>query len=83
MTAADGPRPDSHAHADSHPHDHEHRSGVRRVLHGLFVPHRHDAAESVDDALEASVQGVRAVKLSLVGLSLTAILQLAVVAVSG
>jgi cation diffusion facilitator family transporter len=81
MTVPGGPHPASHSHA--HPHSPENRSGVRRVLHGLFVPHRHDSADSVDDALEASAQGVQAVKLSLVGLGLTAVLQLAVVAVSG
>ena len=53
------------------------------VLHGLFVPRRHDAAESVDDALEASAQGAPGRRADLVGLGLTAVLQLAVVAVSG
>jgi len=76
MTERAGQRP-------THHHDHDHRSGVSRVLHGILVPHSHDAADSVDDALEASAQGVRAVKLGLVGLGLTAALQLAVVAVSG
>ena len=50
---------------------------------GLFKPHSHDAADSVDSALEESVQGVRAVKISLVGLGVTAVLQLLVVVVSG
>ena len=74
-----------HEHRDGHGHghDHEHPSGLRGLLHGLFVPHSHDAADSIDDALEASTQGIRAVKTSLVVLALTAAAQLAVVVVSG
>ena len=62
---------------------HRHPRGLRGLLVQIFVPHSHDAADSIDDALEASAQGVRAVKLSLVGLGLTALLQLVVVGVSG
>jgi len=50
---------------------------------GLFHPHSHDAADSVDSALESSARGIRAVKISLVALGITAVLQLLVVAVSG
>jgi divalent metal cation (Fe/Co/Zn/Cd) transporter len=71
------------ASAHSHDRGHGHPSGIRGWLHEAFVPHTHDAANSVDDALEASDAGVRAVKLSLVGLGATAALQLAVVGVSG
>ena len=67
----------------THEHGHRHRSGLMELLHGFFVPHSHDPADSVDDALEASAQGVRAVKFSLIGLGVTAALQLVVVAVSG
>jgi cation diffusion facilitator family transporter len=52
-------------------------------LHEAFVPHSHDASDSIDDALAASKAGVRAVKTSLVGLGATAIAQPAVVAISG
>jgi cation diffusion facilitator family transporter len=52
-------------------------------LYGLFVPHSHDAADSIDDALEASAQGVRALKISLFLLLGTTILQFAVVLISG
>lgn len=48
-----------------------------------FRPHSHDAATSVDEALEGSRQGIRALKISLVLLAVTAILQFAVVLVSG
>lgn len=46
-------------------------------------PHSHDAADSIDAALVASDRGIRAVKVSLVALAVTAALQLVVVAVSG
>ncbi|GGI42362.1 Co/Zn/Cd cation transporter [Cnuibacter physcomitrellae] len=47
------------------------------------MPHTHDAADSVDDALEASAQGIRALKVSLFLLLGTTLLQLAVVLISG
>jgi cation diffusion facilitator family transporter len=74
-----------HGHDDGHEHghEHEHPAGLRGLLHGLFVPHSHDAADSIDDALEASAQGIRAVKVSLAVLGLTALAQLAIVLVSG
>ncbi|MDP9028528.1 MAG: cation diffusion facilitator family transporter [Actinomycetota bacterium] len=72
----------SHGH-DDHGHSHEHPTGLRGVLHGLFVPHTHDASDSIDDALEASEAGVRALKISLFVLLGTTILQLAVVLISG
>jgi cation diffusion facilitator family transporter len=49
----------------------------------LFVPHRHDLHDSIDDALQASAAGIRTVKISLVGLAITASLQMLVVIISG
>src|SRR5262245_49924543 len=49
----------------------------------LLTPHGHDAADSVDTALESSAIGIRAVKISLVALGITAIAQALVVALSG
>jgi len=49
----------------------------------LFVPHSHDAADSVDTALESSATGIRAVKISLVGLAATAAMQVVIAVVSG
>ena len=46
------------------------------------MPHTHDAADSVDDALEATAQGVRALKISLFVLLGTTVLQLVVVFLS-
>lgn len=72
---------DQHDH--DHQHEHEHPTGLRGWLHDVFVPHSHDAADSIDDALEAHGQGIRAVKVSLVVLGLTAAAQLGIVAISG
>ncbi|WEO76043.1 cation diffusion facilitator family transporter [Cryobacterium sp. SO2] len=47
------------------------------------MPHSHDAADSIDDALEASKEGVRALKISLFVLLGTTVLQLGVVLISG
>ena len=69
-----------HAHEDS---SHEHPGGLRGALKGLFAPHSHDAADSVDSALEGSREGMRALKISLVGLAVTAVLQVLVVRISG
>jgi len=80
---------DRHGHDDGnhgHDHDHgdhEHAGGVRRWVLSLFRPHSHDAADSVDSALESSAEGIRAVKISLVALGLTAIAQAVVVVLTG
>lgn len=66
-----------------HAHDHAHAVGVKGLLHGLFVPHTHDASDSIDDALEASSAGIRAFKISLVILLATTAAQAFVVAFSG
>ncbi|GGK91095.1 cation diffusion facilitator family transporter [Curtobacterium luteum] len=87
-------RPDhehSHSHShgsaqhDGHEHDgHDHpHGGVRGFLFDLFVPHTHDAADSIDDALEASTAGVRALKVSLVVLLATTVVQAVIVAFTG
>ena len=76
----DEPREHSHDHAHG---DHSHPTGVRGIFYGLFVPHSHDAADSIDDALEASTAGVRALKISLFALLATTVLQLAIVLISG
>ncbi|WP_461172330.1 cation diffusion facilitator family transporter [Arthrobacter sp. Z1-9] len=72
-----------HGHEHDHEHSHHHHSGFKGWLVELFVPHTHDAADSIDDAMEASVEGVRALKISLFLLLLTTVLQFMVVLVSG
>ncbi|MEV6135900.1 cation diffusion facilitator family transporter [Nocardia sp. NPDC051990] len=71
-----------HGHDHDHPH-HDHPGGLRGALREIFVPHSHDAADSVDDALESSAIGIRAVKISLAVLGLTAVLQVLIVVASG
>jgi cation diffusion facilitator family transporter len=68
---------------DEHDGHHHHHGGLRGVLQQVFRPHSHDAADATDAALEASTQGIRALKISLVGLVVTAALQAVVVAFSG
>ena len=90
--ASTNPHPRGEDHAHEHPtnhghghgdHAHDHPTGVKGFFYGLFVPHSHDAADSIDDALEASKEGVRALKMSLFILLGTTILQLVVVVISG
>lgn len=78
-----GEDPDKHGEHEHEHGDHEHPAGIKGFLYGLFVPHTHDAADSIDDALEASTQGVRALKISLFVLLGTTVLQLVVVLISG
>lgn len=70
----------AHTHGDG---EHEHPGGVRGFVASIFRPHSHDAADSVDSALESSAQGIRAVKISLAGLGVTAVAQLVVVLITG
>ena len=52
-------------------------------LRRLAAPHAHDASDRVDSALEASREGMRCLGWSFAALTLTAVLQAAVVVVSG
>jgi len=56
---------------------------VRSRFARVVRPHSHDASDSVDDAPHATTRGIRAVKISLVVLAVTAALQVTVVAISG
>jgi cation diffusion facilitator family transporter len=82
----DGAVPQPHRHSD-HDH-HEHWSSVwwLRVPHALsefLGGHSHDAADQVDEVLEADADGRRALVTSLVILAATAGVQSVVVALSG
>ncbi|MHB1472258.1 MAG: cation diffusion facilitator family transporter [Dermatophilaceae bacterium] len=72
-----------HGHGPGGDHDLEHATGLKGFVRSIFRPHSHDAADSVDSALEASTEGIRAVKISLVALGVTAVAQLIVVLVTG
>jgi cation diffusion facilitator family transporter len=80
----------AHGHEDaahSHGHDdqHSHAQGPLGWLKELLpFGHGHSHGEvSVDDALESSERGIWALKVSLVGLGITALFQLFVVVISG
>lgn len=83
-----------HAHVNGEPHDHhgdghedghghDYPEGRLRRLVGVFVGHSHDPGDSIDDALTSDRRGIRALKISLLLLGVTAVAQLAVVLVSG
>jgi cation diffusion facilitator family transporter len=76
-------RPGTAARAPEEDNPHEHRQGVRGLLRSLFGGHSHDHGQSVDQALEGSDKGMQVLWISLAVLGATALLQLAVVAVSG
>ncbi len=79
------PRERERGHGQEHDHGHEHRRGsgaVARLRH-VLRPHSHEAADKVDAAMEASAEGMRALWISLAVLAGTAVIQAAVVAVSG
>jgi hypothetical protein len=63
-----------HHYGVGHGHGHSHggRGGkIGAALREVFAPHSHDASDSIDDALESSAAGIRAVKISLVALGAT------------
>lgn len=53
------------------------------MIKEIFAPHSHDAADSVDDTLESTAAGIRTVKISLLVLGLTALIQIVIVGMSG
>src|SRR3954462_6405015 len=75
-----------HDHHDHHDHDHHPvgwRARAGHALSELVGGHSHDAADQIDDALEANQAGRRALLISLVGLGVTALVQGVVVVLSG
>ena len=74
---------EEHPHEHHHGHDHDHPTGVLAKLKDLVAPHSHDAADSVDQALETSTRGMHALVVSLVVLGATAVLQAVVVVWTG
>ena len=77
----DRPRDDHQDHQVHHGHDAH--DGLGGLLRGIFSRHSHDTTDSLDQALEASAEGIRAVALSLVILLATALVQGVVVVLSG
>ena len=67
------------------PHVHDHAGGFHRLRHAVSQvtgAHSHDAADQIDDALEADASGRRALLISLAVLAITAIAQLVVALLS-
>lgn len=82
---------DGHSHDDdAHGHGHEHGEGrgswfgaLRHALSGFLGLHSHDPADSIDDALESSGRGIRAVIISFTVLIVTAGVQAGLVVLTG
>jgi cation diffusion facilitator family transporter len=84
---------DHHRHNDHQHGDHEHEahghrhergdSGLIGILRGFIAPHSHDAKDSLDQALESSRDGIRAVAVSLLILLAVAGVQALVALASG
>jgi cation diffusion facilitator family transporter len=76
----------SHGHGHAHAHEHETRGRSGKIgaaIREIFTPHSHDAAGSIDGALESSAAGIRAVKISFLALMATAAAQVVIVLISG
>ncbi|HEY3661287.1 MAG TPA: cation diffusion facilitator family transporter [Candidatus Udaeobacter sp.] len=83
MSAEHSQHHHDHGHAEhNHAHKHGHGSGIFGWLRALYG-HSHSIAEKTDSAMESSERGIRALKISLVALGITAALQLIIVLLSG
>ena len=72
-----------HEHEHDHEHEHEHEHGLRARVTSLFVGHRHDHVDTIDSALTSSADGMRALKISVLMLALTAVAEFVIVVFSG
>ncbi len=77
------PAPGREPRSREHQHVHEDGSGLRGWLKHTFTSHSHDLSAGFDSSLESSQKGVRAVKVSLVALMITALAQLVIVWLTG
>ncbi|HEX6291740.1 MAG TPA: cation diffusion facilitator family transporter [Herpetosiphonaceae bacterium] len=73
---------DEHTHGEGHEHEHDDHAHGSGIFGWLFHGHKHEGAQ-VDSALEASAEGIRALKVSLIGLLATAIFQSGIAWISG
>ena len=75
----------NHGHGHDHAHDHHHEQapGLAGRLRHLLRPHSHEAADQINAVMEASKEGMRTLWISLGVLAVTALIQAAVVALSG
>jgi cation diffusion facilitator family transporter len=72
-------------HDDGHGHSHgsSRSARARHAVSEFLGGHSHDAADQIDDTLDANKAGQRALLISLAGLALTAALQAVVFIISG
>ena len=75
-------RDTSHPHREGENHEHPHDHGLLGWLRHSFA-HSHDVHEKVDTAMETHERGIWALKISLIGLGLTALFQVVIVWFSG
>ncbi|MBO0782767.1 MAG: cation transporter [Ktedonobacteraceae bacterium] len=68
---------------DHHHHDHAHTNWWSKLQHAVPFLHSHSHVGTVDPALESSARGLWALKISLLGLGATALLQIIVFTISG
>ncbi len=85
MTHQDHDANTAHDHGHGHGHGHGSSVGarVRHAVSGAVGGHSHDAADQVDDVLEADAAGRLALLISLAALAVTAAIQAVVVVLSG
>ncbi len=62
---------------------HDHPGGLRGVVLSVVQPHSHDTTDTIASALTATDEGVRALKVSLAVLAVTATVEFSVVMLSG
>jgi cation diffusion facilitator family transporter len=72
-----------HNRDDHHGEHSTRRAAIAHAFSELTGAHSHDAADSVDKALESSERGIRALKISFLGLMVTAAVQAGLVLVTG
>lgn len=73
---------EDHTHEHNHEDEHE-PGGLRGWIKNIFMPHSHDPQQAALDAALATERGIRAIKISLVGLLATAVFQVVIVFISG
>ena len=75
----------THDHGHGHGHGHGGTRGSRlwAQLKHAVTPHSHDSTEIVDNTLEASRQGMRALWISFAGLMITAVFQVVILSFTG
>lgn len=71
-----------HSHGNGDAHEHAHATGIFGWFQNTFA-HSHSAADKIDAAIETHERGIWALKISLIGLLVTAGLQLGVYLISG